>query len=235
MEKLCPKCGTKNKSVASFCSKCGADIKQPTSAAMPNRIQPAPDVNAGAMNTNVQGTNRALNGISFTYYVPALTSIIGILFALAGKWIKLESYYDRESFTFFELLEVVAEEADFLAIIVGGVMMLFLLLLLAGAILVGFKKTAGKVLFIIGTVLSLLATLAVVAVFVIMDIEYNDVRVSVLEGPIAFIILSVVGIVFAAMSKTGKKLSRSINTYPPVAYPPTPAQQNVYANNSRNI
>lgn len=208
MSKICPSCGKKLPASAGFCAGCGTNLQ----GVAP--VQNGPDFNQiKAVATDVAGSvvstvKTATKGIAFTYFIPAVVTVINILGVLVSDWFKIKTDYDRETFKFSELMEVISEEIEFFAFIIIGLLVIGFILSIAGSVLTILKKTAGKVLFFVGSALALLDVIGLSVIFLIMDIEYSDVVVEPKAGPILFFIFTIVGIVFAAVSKTGNKLNQ---------------------------
>lgn len=219
MEKVCPSCGKKCPPAAGFCTGCGTNIQ----AVVPTQTQAAAAMGqASAMaGTAFNSVKAATKGTSIMNFVPAAIAFCNIMCVLLGYWATIKSDYGLSlSFTFFELAEIFSEfDLEFIPIIFTIILVIDILITLGGVILVALKKTAGKVISIIGYVLTALAVIIMMIIFAIASSEVPGASIVPGASAIFMLLFSIAGVVCAALVKTGKKAN------PATGFNPYMAQQ----------
>lgn len=240
MEKICPNCARRCADAAGFCPVCGTSLQNVMSVGNQQQI-----------NYNMMGAvipeqipQKASTGRNVLYFVPLVLMVIDIFAFWLFDWASVSYYEEKTSFSMVTFYDYMPSDTAMVLTVSMLPMIIDWILILIGSILLTFKKTAGKVLVIVGNSL-LLPSAAFFALVVLAEVDVGPVDANLGFAPIFLFISTIAGIVIASVAKTGKALQKNNYLPFPLAYagqtvfpsnmtqqnyPPQNQNQNYYSN-----
>ncbi len=227
MGKVCPTCARQCTDASVFCPGCGTNI-QNVMPVMSNRLQNDPPIMGAAKTAEMPLGKKIL------YFVPLALMIFDIIAIWLFNWVSVSIFGNTESFSLVDICELVPSDKALALMIMGFPLFIDWILILIGSILLAFKKTAGKVLSIVGNSL-ILPSIAWFALVILAEFDIEPAVAKLSIAPIILFVSAIVGIVFASVVKTGKDLMRKsylayipVAVYTPVNGQPVYPQQQYY-------
>lgn len=240
MEKICPNCARRCADTAGFCPICGTSLQN----VMPVNNQQQIYYNTMGAVMPERIPEKASTGKNVLYFIPLVLMVIDILAMWLFDWASVSFYGEKTSFSMVTFYNNMPGETAMVLTVFMLPLIIDWILILIGSILLTFKKTAGKVLVIVGNSL-LLPSSAFFALVVLAEVDVGPVDANLGFAPIFLFISTIAGIVIASVAKTGKALQKNNYLPFPLAYagqtvfpanmtqqnyPPQYQNQNYYSN-----
>ena len=212
MEKICPDCNAKLKEESKFCTCCGADVQDVEATIVSSDFEEIKESASNAASSAIEWIKDSMEDVSFTHFIPFVTTLISIWCLTAADWLKY-SAQRHANFNLKEFIEMTADWQGFSSEMAGAVFVIGMIVAVVGSVFLILQKTFGKILYYIGAGVTLAAAVGIAVLFALSNPYFFEASAAYFEktnellycpqiGFILFVAASVAGLVFASKSDT---------------------------------
>lgn len=211
MEKICPDCNAKLKEESKFCTGCGADVQDVEATIVSSDFEEIKETASNVAGSAIEWIKDSMEGVSFTHFIPLVTTILGIWCLAVGDWLK--NAYAETTHNLKEFIAMSTMWGDIPAELVDGVFVVGTIAAVVGSVFLILQKTFGKILYYIGAGVTLAASVGLAVLFALSNPYFLESSAAYFEktnellycpqiGFILFVAASIAGLVFASKSDT---------------------------------